>query len=100
MKIRVSLVSCLLISIVSLSGCAAIQQDMIAQTCNTDAAYATGVNNAKNGFDMQNDFAAICPNNTAAINSAYRDGYQFGLSAINEGTNINIYTKHRHYLAQ
>lgn len=77
-----------------------MQQAIIAQMCNPNAAYAQGVNDAKNSVDMKYDYAGwySCPYSNAAINAAYQQGYQFGLIAVNEGANINIYTKHHHYL--
>jgi hypothetical protein len=75
-----------------LGGCARLQQDYIEQTCNTDAAYAAGVNDAKNNIDMQTNYAGGCPANVATLNDSYRRGYQFSLAQVNSGT--LIYKQH------
>ncbi len=58
-----------------LTSCAMIQE----ATCNTNAAYARGINDAKNHEDMQTNYASICPADIKAINNAYQDGYTTGL---------------------
>ena len=73
-----------------LSGCAAMQQSYVEQKCNTDAAYAAGVNAAKNGRNMRANYAADCPTNQAEINASYRQGYQYAFSANNNNSGINI----------
>jgi hypothetical protein len=81
-----------------LSGCAQLEQAYIQQTCNTDAAYAAGVNDAKNNVDMQANYASSCPANVAELNDTYRKGYEFSLSQVSQGTRINIYRPpHDHY---
>ncbi len=64
-----------------LSGCAGMQAQYEAQYCTHDAAYAAGVNAAKNGQDMSGNYAATtsCSGDAAALNQAYTQGYQFGL---------------------
>lgn len=58
-----------------LSSCAEIR----AETCNPNAAYSSGFNDAMTGSQMQTDYASICQTNIAAINKAYRRGYKYGL---------------------
>ncbi len=55
-----------------INGCAAIK----ASSCTTNAAYSTGVNDARNQHNMSTNYASICDSNNDAINTAYREGYQ------------------------
>lgn len=85
-----------------LTGCQTLeqmQQESIAQTCTTDAAYAKGVNDGKANGQMRAAYhKELCPANVqSALSSAYRQGYQFGIAqfnqqtaAMNSGVNINM----------
>lgn len=66
-----------------LGGCAQMQADYIAKTCNTDAAYAAGVNHGKNGDDMVGNYGMVagCPDNIDALNQAYSKGFTVGLES-------------------
>lgn len=48
--------------------------------CNRDTAYSSGVSDARKGLARKGDFAQICTVNREALNVAYNDGYNFGLS--------------------
>lgn len=61
------------------TGCAAMQAQYVAQTCNHDAAYAAGMNDGKNGNNMRGNYASGCPQDIAALNRAYSEGFKFGL---------------------
>ena len=69
-----------LLSLLLLSGCEQLQQMAIENTCDVNSAYTTGVNDGKNGKDMQAHYASICPSNKNQYNAAYQRGYRFGLS--------------------
>lgn len=75
-----------------LSGCAQLQQYNIEQNCNASAAYASGINDAKNGQDMQRNYASDCPANNQQLNDAYQKGFKFGLAHTPApGAQVNIY---------
>jgi len=61
--------------LLGLSGCAVIRQ----ATCNTNSAYAAGINDGQTSQAMDPDFASICQTNQTQINNAYRRGYTTGL---------------------
>ena len=58
-----------------LSSCAMVQASM----CNTNAAYAQGVNDAKNHQDMKTNYASLCSADVDMINASYQKGYTTGL---------------------
>ena len=68
-------------ALVLVSGCASMQAQYEAQHCTHNAAYAAGVNTAKNGKDMLGDYAATtsCSSDAVGLNKAYTSGFQFGL---------------------
>lgn len=66
---------CAVVALSGLSGCAQV----IQSTCNTDSAYATGVNDARQNNPMQANYAAFCQEGQHKINAAYRRGYREGL---------------------
>lgn len=77
-----------LIICLSLVGCAQIKESI----CQADAAYAQGVNDAKDNKNMDDNYAMICSaEQRASLNSAYRQGYQFALR--HQPVRININTK-------
>lgn len=63
--------------LISLSGCAAIQQDYENRMCNYDAAYEEGANAARQKGQMQGSMiASNCPVQARdAVMSGYRAGY-------------------------
>jgi len=61
--------------ILSLAGCVT----MIKNACNTNAAYSRGINDAQDGFNMQQNYASLCPVRQVKINRAYRRGYLNGM---------------------
>ena len=67
------------------SGCAELQAALVEAECNPDGAYAAGMNDGKNGEDMNAYYANDCPPD-AGIQAAYRSGYQFGLAHSTSGT--------------
>ncbi|MCL1126583.1 hypothetical protein [Shewanella surugensis] len=85
------------ITLILLSGCAQMQQDWIAQHCNTQTAYSQGVNDARHDQDMQPSYAAGCPTTPDKINQAYRQGYQFVLANQPPSVNITTSTAHKKY---
>ncbi|WP_299495806.1 hypothetical protein [uncultured Shewanella sp.] len=87
----------LLIVIISLSGCAQMQQDWIAQHCNHQAAYSQGINDARHELDMQPNYAESCPTSQVKLNQAYRQGYQFVLTNQPSSININTAAPHKKY---
>ncbi|WP_298773879.1 hypothetical protein [uncultured Shewanella sp.] len=80
----------IIIFILSLSGCAQMQQDWIAQHCNQESAYTQGVNDARHDIDMQPNYAQGCPTTPEKLNQSYRQGYQFVIT--NQPPSININT--------
>jgi hypothetical protein len=76
---RLGVGAALLLFLLFGSGCAQMQSALVAEVCTPDAAYAAGVNDAKNGRDMQSNYSSGCPA-PAGLNDSYRKGYQFGLS--------------------
>ena len=47
--------------------------------CNTNAAYAQGVNDAKNHQNMKTNYASLCSADADTINASYQKGYTTGL---------------------
>ncbi|WP_119343495.1 hypothetical protein [Facilibium subflavum] len=86
-------------SIFLLSSCAQMMTQMAQQNCTLDAAYASGVNAAKEGNSMDRNYASICSyiNLSEAeklkLNAEYRKGYQFGLKYKAKDVNVNITNK-------
>jgi hypothetical protein len=66
--------------LINLSGCAELQQDWINDNCNASAAYANGMNDGKDGQDMQANYAGGCPANISELNQAYQKGFKYGLA--------------------
>ncbi len=62
---------------VGLTGCAQMQKDWEARTCNYDGSYAEGVNDAQNRSKMNPArLTSQCPSNTLAeVQKGYREGY-------------------------
>ena len=76
------------------SGCAELQAALVEAECNPDAAYAAGMNDGKNGEDMNAYYANDCPPD-AGIQAAYRSGYQFGLAHSTSGTSTTPAAHHQ-----
>lgn len=72
-----------LVTSLTLVSCAAMKAEYIAENCNPSAAYAGGVNDAKNGNDMKPNYASVfdCDEDQTALNQSYADGFKFGLNA-------------------
>ena len=77
-----------------LSGCAELQAALVEAECNPNAAYAEGVNDGKNGEDMNSDYASDCPRDDG-INVAYRRGYRFGLANASSDPSTPAAAQHR-----
>ncbi|WP_299007417.1 hypothetical protein [uncultured Shewanella sp.] len=77
--------------ILSLSGCAQIRQDSMAQHCNQQSAYSQGVNDARQNVAMQPNYAKGCPNTPEQLNHAYRQGYKFAIAHQASKSNINTF---------
>jgi hypothetical protein len=76
-----------------LASCAALEEQAREATCNTNAAYAQGVNDAQARRPMKTNYGAICQGNVPAINNAYKHGYMTMVSSRSDdkgGININI----------
>lgn len=68
-------------------GCAAMKQAWVAQNCNREAAYAAGMNDARGGRQMHQNFASLCdPAVAGTINEGYREGY----TATAGGGSVNV----------
>ncbi|TNF70290.1 MAG: hypothetical protein EP298_00070 [Gammaproteobacteria bacterium] len=69
-----------------LSGCA----EMARQNCTPSAAYANGINQAKEGMSMNTDYAGICEYinmpeaQKSQLNKEYAKGYRYGLKYNNK----------------
>lgn len=61
--------------------CAAMQAQYVAEVCTPSAAYAAGINDAKNRQDMKGNYAAglSCPQFQASLNQSYAEGFRFAL---------------------
>ncbi len=83
----------------TLSSCGDLTQMYIQNNCNTSAAYAHGVNAAKDGRDMDGNYASSCPVNQDEINTAYRMGFKYGLSHMPPPppAQINVFDGHGHH---
>ncbi|MCH2185527.1 hypothetical protein MK280_06605 [Myxococcota bacterium] len=70
-----------------LASCAAIQAQYEAETCTPTAAYAAGVNDARNGKNMDGNYAAAyyCSQDQASLNQSYIEGFQFAMDKIPSG---------------
>jgi hypothetical protein len=84
----------------TMPGCASA----IAAHCTSDRAYESGVNDARNGEDMNSSgYAVVCPaEQRSTVQSSYRAGYERGLAsaptvvvatAPAEGTCVEAYGK-------
>ena len=89
MKVLISIVI-----LVLLNGCAQMQKDWEDSNCNYDGSFAAGVNDSKNGADM--DPARIvsqCPSPTRAdVQKGYRAGF---MSHANSLVNLVDHLKSR-----
>lgn len=84
MKKRLSLFAVIGVSSLALTGCAQWTQDWIQENCNTNAAYAQGVNDGMApDMPMNTNFASPCPSNQTAINASYAKGFTAGLKGRN-----------------
>ncbi|MBA2653814.1 MAG: hypothetical protein H0U71_01955 [Gammaproteobacteria bacterium] len=54
--------------------------DDLRAYCNRQAAYSTGVSDARKGLARKEDYAQICRVDRALYNSAYNTGYSYGLT--------------------
>ena len=75
-----------MIGIISLTGCAQLQEYARQQqenqrinTCNFNSAFTQGVNDAQSNQPMNGGYADICQDNRAQVQSSYRRGYLTGL---------------------
>lgn len=74
-----------------MTGCAALTEQARQSECNTDAAYAMGVNDARQNSPMGADYRGLCQGyNIQAINAAYRRGYMTITKSKSTGGGINI----------
>jgi hypothetical protein len=63
--------------LLTLTSCAAMEEDYRAQMCNREAAYEKGVNDANEQKPMDSRFASICaPDLQRAVREGYREGYE------------------------
>ncbi len=68
--------------VLSMGGCAAMEKSYEATTCNANAGYEKGVNDATAGHPMNSMYFSPCPDATKeATLKGYRDGYQTGLGS-------------------
>ncbi len=74
----------------ALSSCAELAQWQIDNTCSSNIAYTTGVNDGKSSADMKTNYASVCPTHQAVYNAEYQKGYQFGLRQYSRKTDITI----------
>jgi hypothetical protein len=69
-------------------GCAAMTRAWVAQNCNREAAYAAGMNAAKDNQSMSQNFGALCdPGIQGTVQAAYREGYAAGAGS---GAQVNV----------
>lgn len=48
---------------------------MVKDHCSLNAATRAGISDAKHNKSMEDNYAQLCPGNTAQINAAYRQGF-------------------------
>lgn len=76
------------LSCVSISG--------YALSCNANASYADGFNDAQQGYVMQSNYAGTCGSNVNMLNQAYMNGYQ---AAVHAGARNTMPTPNSSYSA-
>jgi len=83
--------------VVSLTNCASMMENYRAQTCNENAGYERGMNDAREDKPMNSQFAQPCGAEIqAVVMRGYRGGYSAGMSSKNPPApansliNINI----------
>lgn len=65
------------------SACSAMQQSYVEQTCQSESAYAQGMNQARAGKPMEESFAYLCPaESKTLVMASYRKGYTSGLQSM------------------
>jgi hypothetical protein len=76
-----------LISALSLTSCASMQQAWVDQNCQREAAYEKGMNDARSGAPMNSQYVASCPvEGHDVILAGYNEGYNSGLGSVQQTT--------------
>lgn len=86
--------SLLLLPLLLLSSCAAMEEQYRAQTCHREVGYEKGTNDAQEGKPMDSSFASGCdPTSRREVMQGYREGYEQAsnvLSADEDGIRVKV----------
>ena len=90
----------LVLVLLSLSGCAAMQEQIVRTTCNAEGARQLGYNHAREGEELRPDFITLCPDHQdELLLKAYREGYESApkpFSSPPKQAQMRIRTKNHH----